>query len=315
MKILAWRKIYSAGSHNAFTDICWFRGRPYVTFRHAKTHVSDDGRVLVLRGDEAGTWWQTVGCFWAGADTRDPAFMVTPEGLFVWSFRSARDAERPDRKLASGFNFSADGESFGDWQHVEDGWVYWHPEWHKGRAYAAAYDWPEAHVVLKVSEDGRTWTDHCLLAERTGEEQPNEVALAFGPDDVAHALIRRDGGEGTPLLARAEPPYDFWTFQALPLKLQGPMIWLHGEQVYISGRWYQPSGLVNTAVFRVDNGKPVPQLILPSGGDTSYMGVAVHPGNPNRFWLTYYSGHEYSARPNSHDAGAAIYLCDLELEP
>jgi hypothetical protein len=312
MQIHRLAKIYDDGRHNAFTDVCWFQGRPYVTFRHAANHISHDGRVLVLRGDEEGRRWQTVACLWSGWDTRDPAFLVTPEGLFCWCFFSDR---RENGGKASGYAFSADGEGWTAWQQVEENWWYWHPEWYQGRAYCAAYTYPERKVMLKQSEDGRQWFDLCLIPTPAGEEAPNEVAMAFRESGEMVILIRRDGGSGRPLLGRARPPYTQWELQELPVKLQGPMIWLKGETIYISGRWYQPSGMVNTAVFRVEDGQPIPQLVLPSGGDTSYMGVVAHPEGGGRFWLSYYSSHEYSGTPNSHEAGAAIYLCDVTLDP
>lgn len=312
MKIHRLAKIYDDGMHNAFTDVCWFQDRPYVTFRHAANHVSDDGRVLVLRGDEEGRRWQTVACVWSGADTRDPAFMITPEGLFCWCFLSDRTEGAVRR--TSGYSFSANGERWGPWEPVEEGWWYWHPEWHEGRGYCAAYTFPESQVMLKQSEDGRQWYDVGIVVEQTGEERPNEVAMTFREDGEMILLIRREHGTGRPLLGRAGPPYTQWDLTELPVKLQGPMVWLNGETIYISGRWYQPSGMVNTAVFRLQDDEPVPQLVLPSGGDTSYMGVAPHPDGGGRFWLSYYSSHEYSGTPNSHEAGAAIYLCDVTLD-
>ena len=44
-------------------------------------------------------------------------------------------------------------------------------------------------------------------------------------------------------------------------------------------------------------------LTLPSGGDTSYAGLAWHDG---RLWVSYYS---------SHEGKASIYLAQVKLPP
>ncbi len=310
IRLERWLKIYSDGNHNAFTSVCWYRDKPYCTFRHASNHISEDGRVLVLRGTETAARWMVVGCIRGASDTRDPKLMPTPHGLFSYSFLSQPDPATGQRSIASGYSFSEDGEHWSPWTKVEADMVYWAPRWHKGRGYVAAYRSGDFSVTLKTTADGQCWEDVCLLVQDE-ETWPNEVSMDFAEDDRCWALIRREHGQGFPLLATAEPPYTDWSFTELPIKLQGPCLWLVEEEVWISGRWYQPSGYVNTAIFRMDGATPVPQIVLPSGGDTSYMGAAQHPQQPERWWLTYYSSHAHNPRVNSHEHPADIYLCDV----
>lgn len=310
MKVHEIRKVFDNGLHNAFTSIAWFQGRPYIAFRCGHDHVSADGRVLVLRGDDDACHWLPVAVIWAGIDTRDPKLLATAEGLFVYAFSRRTD---PDR-IVSGYAFSSDGDAWQPWQAVEADWVYWRPELLWDTCYVAAYGRApgggEGPVVLKRSEDGRAWQDVCVLVEQDGT-WPNETALALAPDRTMWALIRRERGSGRPILCRARAPYTIWEQAELPIKLQGPYLWLVDETVYISGRWYQPSGQVNTAVFRMRGLEPEPQLVLPSGGDTSYMGAVPVPGENRRWWLTYYSSHEYLRHGEVQPA--AIYLADVSL--
>lgn len=304
-------KIYSDGNHNAFTDICWFNGAPYCTFRHAENHMSEDGRALVLRGTESGDRWQVVASIRAESDTRDPKLLVTPEGLFSYSFVRFQDERAGKYNRASGYSFSPDGDNWSPWTMVEEDLIYWRPRWRKGRGYVAAYQTEDWSIVFKTTRDARTWENVSVPAERTGEPRPNEVAFDFAPDDTCWALIRREYDEGHPLLAKARPPYTTWTHEELPIKLQGPCLWFVEEQPFIAGRWYQPGGTVNTAIFKLVEGKPECQIVLPSGGDTSYMGIAQHPQEPRRYWLSYYSSHEHNPRVNSHEHPADIFLCDV----
>ena len=314
LKLERWLKIHEDGNHNAFTDICWFKGAPYTTFRNATNHVSPDGRVLVLRGTETGERWQVVASIRGPADTRDPKLMATPGGLFSYSYVGYSSAGRGEYKRASGYAFSRDGSNWSKWRLIERDFIYWRPRWHVDRAYVAAYRYEDGSVVFKVSEGGRRWEDVCVLAKRTGEPWPNEVAFDFAPDGTCWALIRREYEEGHPLLAKAPAPFTKWTYKELDIKLQGPCLWFVGDEPYISGRWYQPGGYVNTAVFRLVDDRPECQIVLPSGGDTSYMGVAQHPKDPRRYWLTYYSSHEFNPKVNSHEHAANIYLCDAVFE-
>jgi len=309
LKIERWYKVFSDGSHNAFTDVCWFRGSPYCTFRHATNHLSEDGRVLVLRGSPDGSRWQVMASIRGPADTRDPKLMPTPDGLLCYSFVALHDPG--GSRFSAGCSLSRDGETWGPWRLIEEDLIYWRPRWHDGRGYVAAYGVQDCTVVFKSTVDGLTWDDVSALAQREGQECPNETAFDFGSDGVCWALVRRECGEGHPLLARSDPPYTRWTRVELAIKLQGPCLWLVGEQVYISGRWYQPGGHVNTAIFRLDGIQPVCQVVLPSGGDTSYMGAARHPQDDRRYWLTYYSSHEYSPRVNSHEHPADVFICDV----
>jgi len=270
--------------------------------------------VLVLRGTETGDRWQVVASIRSDTDTRDAKLMPTEEGLFCYCFAEV-ETDDGGRQYASGYSFSDDGEHWSPWALAEENFIYWRPRRHDGRGYVAAYacDGPAWQVVFKTSADGRVWEDVSVLAEPSAEFKPNEVAFDFDADGNCVALIRREYAQGHPLLARSRPPYVDWEYEELSIKLQGPCLWLVGDEVYISGRWYQPSGYVNTAIFRLEGSEPVCELVLPSGGDTSYMGVAQHPEDDRRYWLTYYSSHEYNPSVNSHEHPANIYLCDVRF--
>ncbi len=61
---------------------------------------------------------------------------------------------------------------------------------------------------------------------------------------------------------------------------------------------------VRTSLCRIDPAAATftETLVLPSGGDTSYAGLALHDG---RLWVSYYS---------SHEGKAAIYLAQAALD-
>jgi len=310
MRLVNLSRIFFDGNHNAFTDVCRFRGDYYVTFRHSTRHIHPDGRALILRGLDGGARWMVAGTVYAGLDTRDPKFMVADDRLFVYAF-SFQYGEEKKRIKASGYSVTTDGDHWSPWQKIEDDWVYWHPRLHEGRAYVIAYREADGKVMLKTSEDGVAWEDVCLVCE---DGKPNETSLLFAPDGEAVALIRRGHESGHPFLSRSAPPYTEWRHTEVQEKLNNPLLWWVGEELWACCRWYPASGQACTAIFRFEGEAPVLQLVLPSGGDTSYAGIVQKPDDPGHYLLTYYSSHECLTEWRAEGAmPAGIYLAELEL--
>src|SRR5262249_23512553 len=101
---------------------------------------------------------------------------------------------------------------------------------------------------------------------------------------------------------RSEAPYTKWTWKDLGVYFGGPNLIRDS-----AGTWWAAGRLIEkgqpkTVVCRldVDKGKLEPVLTFPSGGDTSYPGLAWHG---KQLWISYYSSHEgktkvYLARVN-----------------
>jgi len=250
-----------------------------------------------------------VASIYSGLDTRDPKFMIKGDELFVYAFSFRR--ENKVRFKATGYSVTRDGNFWTPWQKIEEDWVYWHPTSFNGRAYVIAYREADGKTMLKTSEDGIRWQDVCLVSE---EGQPNETCLVFGADGTAYALIRR-GGPGTfAFLSRSTPLYTRWEHTELDMRLEGPLLWFVGEELWACGRWYHRSGLPNTAVVKLEGNHAIPQLVLPSGGDQSYAGIVPKPDVPNRYLLSYYSEHESLTEWRTEGPmPASIYLAELEL--
>jgi len=82
------------GRHNAFTDMCEWRGHYYVAFRKAQTHgVSPPGDVVVMRcevgdiirkGIHDDLYWRVVQVFDTDGDDRDPKFLARDDRLILF---------------------------------------------------------------------------------------------------------------------------------------------------------------------------------------------------------------------------------------
>src|SRR5205823_5824919 len=114
-----------------------------------------------------------------------------------------------------------------------------------------------------------------LVATLFDRGQPNEAALTFLPDGTGLCLLRCDGREATAQLGRSGPPYSDWSWKDLGLKIGGPgLIRVPDGRLVAGVRLYD--GKVRTALCWVDPGAGRLEefLTLPSGGDTSYPGLA-----------------------------------------
>ena len=87
VKVISVRKVFHNGEHNAFTDMCRFQGKLYLTFRSCPDGhgVNPAASVIVLQSDDGNDWQQVHRFSVAKRDTRDPHFLVFQDKLFVYT--------------------------------------------------------------------------------------------------------------------------------------------------------------------------------------------------------------------------------------
>jgi len=296
MKIRSIRRITNDSNHNAFTGAQWFQGALYVAFRQGDAHGSDQqGRIVVMRSRDEGITFDTVAIIRGEFDTRDAHLHAEGDKrLFVNGF----EADTGEQHFYAGTAWSDNGLNWSPWTRLQgpEQAILWRPEYstvlkkHVCSGYTFASNWGAIHWY--ESEDGVAWNKVRTLHE--GADQPNECSLDFKPDGSAAMLVRREDAGRRPLLLRSEPPYEQWDKVELDIRLHGPALWFVGNDLWISGRWFFNGSNAHQGVFKIEDNVAVPQLVLPSGpgGDFSYMGVARHPLNRQRFFLSYYSNHD-----------------------
>lgn len=177
----------------------------------------------------------------------------------------------------------------------------WGIAWRRGTAYSIGYDTAgERFVRLYSSADGRSFEP--LVPTLFTEGRPNESSIVFQPDETALCLLRRDGAPGTGKLGSARPPYKEWQWKDLGVKIGGPhMVRLPDGRLVACVRLYDGGARTSLAWVKPDSGALIEFLKLPSGGDTSYAGLAWHE---NVLWVSYYS---------SHEARTSIYIAKVKL--
>ena len=300
-KPVAARKIWDRDPHSAFTDLIRFKGKWVCTFRVGKGHVSPDGAIQVLASSDGNEWEPIARLTSKTADLRDPKLSITPKGQLMLTAAGAlhQPAEHRHQTMAW---FSDNAKDWGEPTPIgEPNFWLWRVTWHDGKAYAVAYRTDPQRQVrftrLYVSEDGRKFD--VLVPELFAKDSPNESTLRF-VGDVGYCLTRRETGSKTAVLGTAKAPFTEWTWKDLGVRLGGPnMIRSPGDEWVVAARRYTPSVRTMIGGLDAEKGRFTERLTLPSGGDTSYAGLAWHEG---KLWVSYYA---------SHEGKTAIYLATI----
>ncbi len=329
VKILWQRTVVRDGWHNAFTDLCLWRGMYWLTFRKGSTHASPDGGIVVMRSVDLKRWQQVAFIKTAG-DDRDPKFCPTDNRLYVYFGTWLPKPEGwPDKRgpLVSHVAFSDDGIHWSNpipaYKH--NYWL-WRVRYHDGTFYSPAYGWDTSELKyglffldLLVSKDGLEWSRKCRIGGK--DHRPNEADIWFQPDGEVWCIARSSRESTHSLFYYSKPPYDRWECIDLKVTLHCPVFCEVDGKLYVAGGrrtdapWkpqYPPAG--NTGIFTVEKGKVNPFLALPTDGDAAYPGL-ISP-EPGRMVISYYSQHAYlsgvvyACSPHSSD----IYVAMISLE-
>lgn len=302
-EIVSHSKIWDRDPHSAFTDLLRHKGTWFCVFRVGKGHVSPDGSIQVLSSPDGKEWTPIALVSSPTADLRDPKLSVTPDGKLM--LLAAGALHQPaSAKHQTMVWFSDDGKEWSDPVPVGDPNVWlWRVTWHKGAAYGVGYSTAgDKFIRLYRSQDGKKF--ETLVDRLAPDSYPNETSLIFDDNDTCHCLLRRDGSKNSALYGVAQPPYKEWTWKDLGTRMGGPChLRLPDGRVYAVVRLYSPKA--RTAVCRIDpeSARVDEVLSLPSGGDTSYAGLAWHDG---LLWVSYYA---------SHEGKTSIYLARVKLPP
>jgi hypothetical protein len=310
------RRAYDDGAHDAFTDLCRFAGRLYLTCRSCPDgHMVFASAQIVVLSSPDGIAWEPVFRFSVPArDTRDPHFLVFNERLYVltgtWLVPPTGGGRSLNEHLGYGA-WSADGRGWNGPTMLEGtyGHYIWRAAAWNGRAYLCGRrrrgfaagvgdeSLPESiESAMLVSDDGLVWSRAALFTEDYGDE----TAFVFERDGRVVALAR--GADGRPArLCSSRPPFGVWTRTDLDRNVGGPLLACWSGRYLVGGR-RTLDGQPRTVLSWLDGSRLRDVAELPSAGDNSYPGFVQL--DASRALLSYYSSHEGST---------SVYLADLRL--
>lgn len=303
-------KIWDQAPHNAFTDLAWWHDRFYCAFREGRSHVSTDGKIRILRSQDAKAWESAALIELTGFDLRDAHLSVTPDGrLMLTGGLAPREKDGQSAPTGSFVAFSGNGDEWSLPRIVsEPGRWLWSVTWHEGKAYGISYPAPKDSPFLELlaSEDGLAFKP--VVQQLYGEGFPNETTLRFAQDGTCYALVRRDKRGDAPysvILGVSGGDLTKWQWHDLGTEFNafgGPnFIQLPTGQWLAAGRMHQDGAHTALCQLDVEQHKMTKLLKLPSGGDTSYPGLLWHNG---QLYMSYYS---------SHEGKTSIYLARIRI--
>lgn len=324
LHVTAVHKVFDDGNHNAFTDLCRFKGHFYLTFRSCPDGhgVFATSRIVVLVGDGPTSWEQVYEFNVPERDVRDPHFLVFHDRLFVYTGTwRVPPPDRP-RDMNEHLGYAAwsdDGHAWAGPRMLEGtyGHYIWRAVERDGKAYLCARRRREfaplrdgkadpalVEGALLESDDGLVWRFHALFTREYGDE----AAFAFDDDGTMLALSRGIGGRPA-RVCRSQPPYTQWTQKWLDINVGGPLLARWGEHYLVGGRNMVDPTAPYTALYWLADDRLHQAAHLPSGGDNSYPGFV--PLDERHGWLSYYSSHEGSG---TSQAPSAIYLAEIHKD-
>jgi hypothetical protein len=296
MQLVEAKKIWDKGGHNAFTDLIRFQDRWYCAFREGEGHARGAGAIRVLTSADGDKWESAALIESKDVDLRDPKLSRAPDGRLMIVGGAAEPAARnPVRDHYSFVCFSKDGKEWSKPQRVGESWQWlWRVTWHDRTAYGVAYQWdPKAEGDAKSYKAALLKSDDGLKFTRVADLEPTratEATLVFD-GDVLYCLQRRDGKPNSAMLGKSKPPYTDWEWKDLGVSFGGPNFLKLPDGSWLACGRMTEKGKAQTVLCRLDvrAGELTPVVRLPSGGDTSYPGLAWHDG---QLWISYYSSHE-----------------------
>jgi hypothetical protein len=299
-------RIWNEGPHNAFTDLIRHDGRWLCVFREGTGHAAGAGKIRVIQSKDGKEWTSAALIEQKDVDLRDPHICVAADGrLMIVGGAALPPTRDPVKDHFSFVSFSKDGKDWTAPRRVLESWHWlWRVTWHKNRAYGVAYSFPPEKKERKYAAHLFAGDDGVGYKKVTTFEVPQatEATVRFDGDTML-CLQRRDGKPNTAQLGISAAPYTKWAWHDLGLYFGGPNF-IQAK----NGVWWAVGRIIEdkkaqTVLCRLDvkAGKLTPVLTFPSGGDTSYAGLA---WNGNELWISYYS---------SHEGKSSIYLAKVRV--
>ncbi|HYV26970.1 MAG TPA: hypothetical protein VFA77_05525, partial [Candidatus Eisenbacteria bacterium] len=301
LELLSVKKIWHGDKHNAFTDLIRFQDKWLCCFRESQAHVGGNGIIRVLASENGEKWESFAAISETGVDLRDPKLSIAPDKRLMLSLGGSIYEGKTFKERQSRVAFSKNGKYWTEPERVlkKGDWL-WRVTWQKGTGYGIAYTSGDASTTqtsrhagmtakLVATEDG---IHYKLVTNLEISGSPNEATLRFLENGDCVALVRREMEDQKAWIGHSSAPYREWQWHSAGMRVGGPnFIVLPDGAMVASGRKSSAGKPAETRTFvgRMDLRSVRPDLVLPSGGDSSYPGMVWENG---KLWISYYSSHE-----------------------
>ncbi|MHA1253190.1 MAG: hypothetical protein ACTSRP_24625 [Candidatus Helarchaeota archaeon] len=322
-------EVNSDAIHNAFTDMIYFKGYFYLTFRSASKHVpTDDSIVKILKSKDAKDWENVKEFKMDGKDIRDPKFGIIKGKLFIYLIIREITSETKGEIATTYYSYSEDGKSWCSIKEIEPkGMRFWRPKTFDNKSWFCPI-FTSGQVNLYNSSDGINWEKISIIYD---EPEADETDFIFkrGGSIIAITRLQKLGifgdSESRTLISTSKSPYKEWDHKVDSLsRLDGPCLFNISGRIFAVARFqpeedglFQNSGSSfskkRTAIYYIKDDNIIYLSDLPSCGDTSYPGAVVRG---QYLYISYYTSDIARDYPwfLGQISSAKVYIAKIKID-
>lgn len=301
---------YNDNAHNAFTDLVFFKNNFYCVFRSAKSHVGNDGSIVILTSKNAEEWEFLKKIKIKGVDLRDPKFIVSKKRKMLYIHIGGSIYE--DKLFIKKNHYLLKFQKGKYWSspqliNINNKWL-WKPIIFKDSSLVFGYKIGEKLSLYKSADLIKYNKIKDLDLDPKGIL--SETCFAFDEHKNLIALVRKNYPGS--YLGISKEPFLKWEWKKLDKVLGGPNMMVINNRIIISGRTYDLSKpndcRTKTFVGEIIGNKIKILHYLRSGGDTGYTGMVYKDG---MLYISYNSGL-YDCI-NTDNTNTEVYLSKIKL--
>ncbi|MHA1276798.1 MAG: hypothetical protein ACTSQI_09750 [Candidatus Helarchaeota archaeon] len=236
---IEYEKVGGLGRHNAFTDLTYWKGQFFLTFRMAPSHGSHNNpQIAIYSAPDAQNWTLQKTFRTNASDIRDPHFGIVHDKLFVYIITKFDNGS-----LTTQYSYSINGTDWCSLQNVNPSGVrFWRPKTQDNMTWFI----PSIRsnlVELWNSTDGTNWTKISIISDRPGADETeiefSENGSLIATTRLQSSTILGDNSQTT-LISYTTPPYESWSHEKSNItRLDGPILFSYNNKTFAIGR-YQP---------------------------------------------------------------------------
>lgn len=302
---ISYYKVWDEARHNAFTSLCYFKNKFFLSFREGSEHASRDGSIRVIKSNKGYLFERDTLFKDSSFDLRDPKIMNYQDSLLYLIYCKA---DREKRIIQTALRVSVDGINWSEEIIYNEGnkWWLWSLTNYKKRVIFTAYNYFDSRLnrlyELNIGSRNQFFVAKDSLFS---QYYPGETSMALSPDgDTAFCAIRT--GYNMPSVLGYSVKGDSlkkWNWKTDNYFITGGPLLIYLKDLGILLLTRNEKNQLGVYSINRETLEKKLIFILPSGGDNGYAGYAIMG---QKIYFSYYSSHE--------DNKAKIYIAAMELD-